>query len=381
LAPHRHGETAGTRDEETSVELSYVVPVRHGRGEDFSDLAAYLNALAASGAEVIVVDGSDAPVRRAHADQLAAAIVHIRPDPAPRFANGKVDGVWTGVRRSANEAVVIADDDVRYDRAGLDAACALLGSADLVCPQNHFRPLPWHAAWDSGRTVLNRALGGDYPGTLVIRRSRFMSMGGYEGDVLFENLDLMRTVAADGGVVVRAPSLFVARRPPTARHFVGQRVRQAYDDLAMPARFVAGLAVLPAMIWLARRAGAAGPALAAALVVALAERGRRRDRGRDVFPPVCALAAPLWVAERGVCAWIALWHRVRHGGIHYAGGHIRRAASGPARARRRQALRAARCPGRTGFPARAARPTPTGARRPRARESASPCGSRRRMAG
>jgi len=36
-----------------------------------------------------------------------------------------------------------------------------LAGADLVGPQNFFDPLPWHARWDSARTLLNRASGGD----------------------------------------------------------------------------------------------------------------------------------------------------------------------------------------------------------------------------
>jgi hypothetical protein len=74
---------------------------------------------------------------------------------------------------------LIADDDVRYDAAGLDRMRALLDGADLVRPQNYFHPLPWHARWDTARTLLNRSLGGDYPGTFGVRLSTFRRMGGY----------------------------------------------------------------------------------------------------------------------------------------------------------------------------------------------------------
>ncbi|MFP3381064.1 hypothetical protein SB767_32600, partial [Bacillus sp. SIMBA_069] len=74
--------------------------------------------------------------------------------------------------------------------------------------------------------------------------------------------------------MIAADRIGVARRPPALRHFLGQRVRQAYDDFAQPARLLAELSVLPLALASLRRPrrlllGVAG-------VVALAEAGRRR---------------------------------------------------------------------------------------------------------
>ncbi len=231
----------------------------------------------------------------------------------------------TGVRAADHEQVVIADDDVRYDEAALTAVHRLLGRADLVRPQNYFDPLPWHAWWDTGRTLLNRALGADYPGTLAVRRSTFLAMGGYDPDVLFENLELIRTVRGHGGIEAAPAWLYVRRLPPDAAHFRGQRVRQAYDDLAQPARLLTVLAVLPAVAVASRRPGLLLGAVAG--VVALAETGRRRAGGGRVFPPTTALAAPLWLLERGVCGWLALAQRFLLGGVRYSDTRIRQAAN------------------------------------------------------
>jgi hypothetical protein len=76
----------------------------------------------------------------------------------------------------------------------------------------------------------------------------------------------------------------------------------------------------------------AAPALAAAAgAIALAEIGRRRAGGREVFPASGSLLAPLWVSERAVCAWLALAVRLRRGGIVYAGSRIEVAANSPRR--------------------------------------------------
>ncbi|MGI5523330.1 glycosyltransferase [Micromonospora sp. CA-259024] len=317
---HRRADMSPAR-----LPMTYVLPLRWHTDSGLAELTSYLRWLAGR-AEVLVVDGSAPELCARHAEAWRGLIRHLPPDPAERGLNGKVIGVLTGVRAAGHEHVVIADDDVRYDDAGLTAVHRLLDRVDLVRPQNYFDPLPWHAWWDTGRTLLNRALGADYPGTLAVRRSTFLAMGGYHPDVLFENLELMRTMRAYDGSEAAPAWLYVRRLPPDAAHFRGQRVRQAYDDLAQPARLLTALAVLPA---LAIAVAARRPALvlgAATSIVALAELGRRRAGGTAVFPPATALAAPVWLLERGVCGWLAVAQRFLLGGVRYGDTRISRAA-------------------------------------------------------
>jgi hypothetical protein len=273
------------------------------------------------------------------AHRLLPFAVHLAPDPALRCRNGKVHGVLTGLRHITSPAVVIADDDVRYEPEALRGSLEALDDADLVRPQNYFDPLPWHAEWDTARTLLNRALGADFPGTLIVRTATIRRAGGYDGDVLFENLELIRTIEAVGGRCVHRPDIYVRRLPPTTSHFLGQRVRQAYDEFARPARMAAQLAIVPALAILAARRRLTTIAGLAAAAVTVAESGRRRAGGRAHFPAAASWCAPAWLLERGVCAWLALRLRVR-GGVRYAGGRLVRAAT-PMRELRRSLASAA----------------------------------------
>jgi len=241
--------------------------------------------------------------------------------------NRKVAGVVTGVFAARHEYVIIADDDVRYRADHLAQVVFRLAGADLVRPQNVFHPLPWHARWDTARSLLNRAFGSDYPGTLGVRKSAFTRAGGYDGDVLFENLQLIRTITAAGGRQGRADDLFIPRRPPTVTRFAEQRVRQAYDDFAQPARLLFEASWLPVLLTTAARRPAVVPALLAVPVL-VAEIGRRRHRGRTAFPASSAGWAPLWVLERAVTVWAAIAVRCR-GGVRYRGERIRTAATRP----------------------------------------------------
>src|SRR5690606_7492587 len=120
--------------------------------------------------------------------------------------------------------------------------------------------------------------------------------------------------------------LFVARRPPETGHFVSQRVRQAYDEWARPARFAAQLALLPAALFAARRHPAWLAVVAAAAVV-VAEAGRRRGGGVGVFPATSALWAPAWLGGRAVTSWLALGARLALGGVRYRSGRLKHAAT------------------------------------------------------
>jgi hypothetical protein len=321
--------------------ISYVLPLRLVDAEPRAELAAYLRELTAWADDVIVVDGSAPELFAGNAAAWPVGVRQLAPDPVHRCLNGKVAGVHTGVEQARHEHVVLADDDVRYGRPQLARIHALLlESHDLVRPQNVFDPLPWHARWDTARTLLNCALGADFPGTLALRRSRFLAMGGYDGDVMFENLELIRTVRAHGGREVVALDLIVRRRPPSAAQFWSQRVRQAYDELALPARLACWLTVVPllALALARRRPRAIG--LGAIGAAALAERGRRRGGCAKAFPASCSLLAPLWVLERGVCIWLALLQRLRYGGVRYGETVIPAAGHSTGALRRRMRSRA-----------------------------------------
>jgi hypothetical protein len=309
---------------------TYLLPIRLSTRAD-DELTAYLHGISRR-CRVVVVDGSPPDVFRTSHDSWSSFAVHVPPADACACANGKAHGVLTGLELVDTPWMVVADDDVRYTPESLDRCLAALGDGDLVRPQNYFDPLPWHARWDTARILLNRAAGGDFPGTLLVRTEALRAAGGYNGDVLFENLEMMRSIERAGGTCVSRPDLFVRRLPPTARHFRSQRVRQAYDEFARPLLLVAELALLPVAASMAatgRGRALVGGALASIVV---AEIGRRRSGGRRWFPVSASLLAPMWLAERAVCAWCAVGCRLT-GGVRYSSGKLLMAAT-PRRPRR-----------------------------------------------
>jgi hypothetical protein len=307
------------------LDMTYVLPLRADEpvGADLAEYARWLSVCC----ETIIVDGSPAEVFTANAEKWGNRVIHVPPSPSLATPMGKVGGVLTGVELATHDRLVIGDDDVRYDLRALERICDLLDQADVVRPQNYFSPLPWHACWDTGRTLLNRMSGGDWPGTLGVRRSLLLRTGGYDGAAMFENLELVRTVRAAGGRELTPLDLFVARRPSSTRHFFSQRVRQAYDELARPVRLAVQLAVLPISAFTWHQFGWAGVACLALAVVIAAEAGRRRDGGWRYFPFMASMLAPAWLAERAICSWLAVGARLALGGVPYRGRILSHAAT------------------------------------------------------
>lgn len=308
----------------------YLLPMRWDSDDDLPELTAYLAELS-SAIPVLVVDGSDPELFSRHA-QAWPFVRHLAPDG--RGVNGKALGVMTGVRASSADYLVVADDDVRYSAAALEDLLDRVSRVDFVRPQNVFpADPPWHARWDTGRTLWNRAWGGDFSGTVAVRRATLVRAGGYDTGVLFENLELERTIRAVGGQVDIALDLYVLRRPPTLRRFIEQRLRQAYDDWAQPLRMAGELLILPVGVMAVLRRHFAFVGAAILLVVAVGEWGRQRSGGRRVWPPTAALWTPAWLLERGCTVWAAIILRAR-GGVRYRDARVVRAASSVRRLRR-----------------------------------------------
>ena len=307
-----------------AAHCTYLLTIRRvrfdaGEAGRFRD---YFRLLAGAGCEVLVVDGSPREVFNAHAEAWGGACVHAPVDPQYKYLNGKVNGIHTGVSLAAHECIVLADDDIRYTPDDVRRMSEMLDTFEMVRPQNYLKPLPAWARTEAARMLINRAwmAEGDYPGTLGVRREAMRRLGHYDGDVLFDNEEIVRHFRAHGARIAYARDFFILKRPPGFRKWVEQRPRQAYEDFVMRTKTAFFAALLPALALLWFAAGW-GWALAAGAVVAcgavlVAARGLG-DGAARFFPPWLCLYAPLWVAERVASTYWAFYWRVARGGYPF----------------------------------------------------------------
>jgi hypothetical protein len=301
---------------------TYLLPIRRHEfvAEEAANFRRYFSQIADAGCEVLVVDGSPADVFDADDRSWSDVCRHVPVDRSFGYLNDKVNGVHTGVQLASCDKVILADDDIRYSSGDVERVCALLDEVEVVRPQNYLAPLPWWARMEAARMLINRATLriGDYPGTCAFRRETMLRVGHYDGDVLFDNEEIVRHFARHGAAIGYETDFYIRKLPPTFGKWIEQRPRQAYEDFALRIKtglFFAIPLVTFGLVWV----GGAETVAIYLLFIAIAAAtvgliGRARGVASRYFPlSVCAFA-PLWVLERALSTyWALYWYLVRGG--------------------------------------------------------------------
>jgi len=306
------------------VLCSFIVPIRRVKTDPIEKerLADYFKSLRLAGCEVLIVDGSPESVFKEHKKSWQNFSRHFAPDPKYTYLNGKVNGVHTGVDLASCERIILADDDIRYSPADIKKMRDLLDMHEMVRPQNYIEPLPWWARIETARILINRGVlrAGDYPGTCGFRRSTMRRVGHYDGDVLFDNEEIVRHFALHGATISYARDFFILKRPPLFKKWLEQRPRQAYEDFVMRAKTFAFLSVLPVLLassFVSVRATVSLLLAISLVAMLLCYRGLFSDQAYKFFPLSSLLFSPLWVFERSLSVYWALYWRVRYGGYPF----------------------------------------------------------------
>jgi hypothetical protein len=307
------------------IQATYLLPIRRARHDpsEVKRLSDYFNLLRLAGCEVLVVDGSPKSIFEEHKKAWQHFSRHVAPDPKYTYLNGKVNGVHTGVALASCERIILADDDIRYTIANVKRMCHLLDSFEMVRPQNFIEPLPWWARVETARILINRGAlrAGDYPGTCGFRRSTMYRVGPYDGDVLFDNEEIVRHFVLHHATINYALDFCILKRPPTFAKWLEQRPRQAYEDFVMRVKTAAFVSVLPLTLALSYlksiRAGVAFLAALSLISVLISTRGLLRNRAYKFFPFHSSLCSPLWILERSLSVYWAIYWKMRYGGYPF----------------------------------------------------------------
>lgn len=303
--------------------FTYLCPIRFADVDKqvIENFDQYWSKLAQLGAEVLVVDGSPRHVFQVH-KKAWSNCKHIAVDPRYRFLNGKVNGLITGVLEASNEFIIMGDDDIRYDPEDIHRMLKGLEDHDLVKPQNYFSPSPFWTKIDTGRILLNRAFipEGDFPGTLGFKKEVFLKAWPYDGDVLFDNEEIVKHLENRGGRILYDRDLFVRRKPPSFKKWLEQRPRQAYEDFVMQKRTVFFLALIPIFLILIGSKKVKTATLLGAILflgaLLKAEKGRSGAAEKYLSPKIL-IFAPLWILERSVSIYLALYWKLVKGGYPF----------------------------------------------------------------
>ncbi|HEX7831135.1 MAG TPA: hypothetical protein VF787_15875 [Thermoanaerobaculia bacterium] len=285
---------------------------------ELRDLATYLSTLGVANCDVVILD----PSPRAQFD-LNARILrwvgrHVAVRSEYRTVNGNVDVIRAAVAYAPGEKVIVAAEDVRYSAEAIGQMCALLEMHEVVEPQDYLDPLPWWGNIEASRMLVHRGIEPqpDHGTTFGFRRAALRSLRGLANSLVYD--DPVRRLAASGAEIYAATDVFVRREPGAFRDWLEQRPRLAGEDFAMPVKSAFFFSLVPVLLVLAILGGlqlAGGYASVIAFAsVGLAARGR--IGATSFFPMSACLFAPLWVFERSLSVYWALYRKVR--GTEYA---------------------------------------------------------------
>ena len=304
---------------------TYLLPIRKRSfsENEANDFAQYFIGLQSVGCEILVIDGSPPEVFGRHHQVWSNLARHEKVDRRFGYLNDKVNGIHTGIELASNEKIILADDDIRYAAADVTRLSALLDECEVVRPQNYLSPLPWWARMESARMLINRATlrAADYPGTCAFRRETMRRVGHYDGDVLFDNEEIIRHFARHGAQICYANDFFVEKRAPRLGKWFEQRARQAYEDFGLrtktafffslpPLALVAGAVFRSkGVVWFA--------AIVSFVAMSAASAGRLRGEAKKYFPLASIFFAPLWISERALSTYWAFFCYLRHGGYPF----------------------------------------------------------------
>jgi hypothetical protein len=293
---------------------SYVVVVEHASAVegDLRELAQYLSSLGVAGCDVVILDASPRMQFELNSRILRWVGNHtpVRADHCT--AGGSVDLVRAASTLAACEKVIVAAEDVRYTPEAIGQVCDLLEMHEVVEPQDYLEPLPWWGGIEAGRMLVHRGIEPqpDHGATFGFRRSAVRGLRQLPADA-FE--DQARRLAAAGAEVFAASNVFVRRQPAALDEWLTERPRAAGDDFALPVKAAFFFSLLPMLTLLAllgglRLAGGYASVIAFASV-AIAIRGRS---GAGAFFPLRAcLFAPVWIFERSISVYWALFRKLR----------------------------------------------------------------------
>ena len=293
---------------------SYVVVVENGGEQgDLRELGNYLSTLGAAGLDVVILDASPCPLFERNACVLRWVGRHVAVCPEHCTPMGLLDPVRAAVNVAACEKVIVAMDDVRYTTEAIARICEMLEAHEVVEPQDYLEPLPWWGSIEAGRILLHRGIEPqpDHGATFGFRRSalrtmRVVTTAGYADDPV-------RRLAASGAEVFGAGDVFVRRQPGTFDSWIEDRPRLAGDDFSFPFKSAFFFSIVP-LLFLIGLFGGMRMASVYAGVIAFASIGlalNGRSGASAFFPLHTCLFAPLWVFERSVSVYWALFRKIR----------------------------------------------------------------------
>lgn len=257
-------------------------------------------------------------------------VVHFVPRVEARTgANDKSNGVCEAFKYAKYDNILLVDDHFRLNRETIIKLEKYFDKYDVFKCMPKFEKYKLSVLIDlCGMFVINILdYRKQYCGHLAFKKSQFEKCGLPCRDALFDEFAFEKHLRKNGYNVgfVRDVSIDAVQEITTKRFFE-QRVRYAYENLAMPFRFLLYMLILPLLISCAIIDVKVAENLIIACtagVTVIALIGQVLY-GRDICPKYTFLLSPIWFWFYPVTTWMALVCFF-NGGVSFGGNKVKKA--------------------------------------------------------
>jgi hypothetical protein len=221
-----------------------------------------------------------------------------------------MDAVRYGLTTSKTEKIILFDNDIRPNSENIERICEDLDKFSIVkCIVDFIKPKFFDCVDLAGIYTYNRlSKFGQTWGNISFRKSILMTKGFPDSDVLYDELAIERRIRDGSNHHYRSLPPIPMRSERSLRIVLNQRLRYAYENIALPLRFVCDLLVLP-VLGIAAIHGTLSTAIALAVVIttfiwwasySYQSRLGYTPQAGTVWP-----LAPLWYWCYPFCSWYA----------------------------------------------------------------------------
>ncbi|WP_372997689.1 glycosyltransferase [Lutispora sp.] len=319
------------------MNISIIIPIKAKPGDKIINFANYIlclsNELKNYECEIIIADESEDEVSSVLSKMFKKAcnIKHFIPETSVRIgANDKLNGVYAALNYCKYDKVLLLDDHYRLTISTLEKVNNYYDVFDCFKMMPKFHNTPLSVLVDlCGMFVINVLdYRKQYCGHLAFRKSQYDKVGFPSRDALFDEFAMEKHLRINGYNIgfVKDVSL-EAIQDITFIKFLEQRVRYAYENLAIPSRFFLYAIVIPITILLGLININYSVMFAAAItsfIILIAFIGQILY-GMSIAPFYTFLFSPVWFWFYPFTTWISIYKYFK-GGVMFGGRKIKRAS-------------------------------------------------------
>ena len=318
------------------MEISVIIPIKTNINEGLLEFIEHYkglsNELNNDACEIIIADGSDSNsfefIDRNLQEQIN--IKHITLEEEIRTGdNDKLNGVYAALKQAKYDKILLIDDHFRISRNTIINLNEYFDRYDCFKAMPGFNAFPYSVLVDLAGIFIVNLLDyrKQYTGHLAFRKEHYIASGFPSRDALFDEYTMENHLRKNGYKAGFIRNFGIeAKQDITFNKFLEQRVRYAYENIAMPIRFIFHLSLLPIMLFLLITDVKTSFIIFLLLTLIATVSGLigQLKYGRTIAPKYTFLFSSIWFWFYPITTWIALY-KFFTGGIFFGGKKIKKA--------------------------------------------------------